>query len=385
MEVSPAQMMEGSEVNTDRDLVGQLGSVASHEASAEIWLEPRESSSPNPRDGQSETPILNQVNSFMGEVASTLKEMVTELKSLRRDNDYGSSNNPQQPIQQCASLQDGLVQDGYVEDRQFFTSERDGRQQIRRPVVPAARGEFDENNSHFPVGYGASRVRSSSRAHSGSPARRDDVARAQASSRAHGRYQYPRRNGHPRRWPDGDQSTGRRVSGHGQPNFKIPPFTGKEDWAVWIAKYEAIAHRYGWREEDKLDNLLPRIEDQASEIAFSQLPTCVLDDYSYLVEELTRRYRVVETSRSFAAKFSRRSQRHGETAENYAAELKMLYDKAHKNRERNVRDEDLVRRFLDGLVDQEAKFKVEYHKEPKNIDAAVFHVVNLVELKKQLS
>ena len=173
----------------------------------------------------------------------------------------------------------------------------------------------------------------------------------------------------------------RRVSGYSQPNFKIPPFTGKEDWAVWIAKYEAIARRYRWGEEDKLDNLLPRIEGQASEFVFCQLPPDALDDYEFLVSELTRRYRVVETNRSFAAKFSRRNQRHGETAENYAAELKMLYDKAHKNRARSVRDEDLVRRFLDGLLDQEAKFEVEYHKEPKNIDEAVFHVVNLIQMK----
>ena len=59
----------------------------------------------------------------------------------------------------------------------------------------------------------------------------------------------------------------------------------------------------------------------------------------------------------------------------------MLYDKAHKNRARSVRDDDLVRRFLDGLLDQEAKFEVEYHKEPKNIDEAVFHVVNLIQMK----
>lgn len=360
MEVSPAQAMDGSRAHTDGDLVGQPG-VASHEASTEIWMEPRESSSPNLRDGQIETPVLNQVNSFMGEVASALKEVVSELKSLGRDNGCGSSNYPQQPIQQFASRRDGLVQDGYVEDGQFFSSERDGPQQMRRPVVPAARGEYDENNSHFPVGYGASRART--------------------NSHAQGRYHDPQGAGQPRHWPEGDRSTGRRVSGHGQPNFKIPPFTGKEDWAVWFAKFEAIARRYGWGEDDKLDNLLPRIEGQASEFVFSQLPLCALDDYGYLVEELTRRYRVVETSRSFAAKFSRRNQRHGETAENYAAELKMLYDKAHKNRERTVRDEDLVRRFLDGLVDQEAKFEVEYHKEPKNIDEAVFHVVNLVQLK----
>ena len=27
-------------------------------------------------------------------------------------------------------------------------------------------------------------------------------------------------------------------------NIKVPPFTGKDDWAVWLAKFEAISNRY---------------------------------------------------------------------------------------------------------------------------------------------
>jgi hypothetical protein len=142
-----------------------------------------------------------------------------------------------------------------------------------------------------------------------------------------------------------------------------------------------MAYRYGWSEEDKLDNLIPRIEGQAAEFVFSQLPTEILNDYYELKSELTRRYRVIETSRSFAAKFTRRNQRHGETAEEYAADLKRLYGKAYGHRDRRIRDEDLVRKFLDGLLDQDTKFEVEYHKEPKDIDEAVYHVVNLIQTK----
>ncbi|KAH3809015.1 hypothetical protein DPMN_137378 [Dreissena polymorpha] len=72
------------------------------------------------------------------------------------------------------------------------------------------------------------------------------------------------------------------------------------------------------------------IEGQASEFVFAQLLTAVLSDYHELTTELTRRYRVIETSRSFAAKFSRRNQKHVEKAEDNTAELKRLYDKAHK-------------------------------------------------------
>ncbi|KAH3712921.1 hypothetical protein DPMN_072681 [Dreissena polymorpha] len=53
----------------------------------------------------------------------------------------------------------------------------------------------------------------------------------------------------------------------------------------------------------------------------------------------------------------------------------MLYDREHPHRDRRTRDKDLVRRFLDGLQDEEVKFEVEYHKEPTTIDEAVYNVV----------
>ena len=164
-------------------------------------------------------------------------------------------------------------------------------------------------------------------------------------------------------------------------NVKIPSFTGKEDWSTWIARFEAVAFRYRWGREERLDQLLPRIEGQASEFVFTQLPSSIVQNYDDLIAELNSRYRRIETARSFAMKFSSRIQANGETAEDYAADLKRLYDRAHGYRDRRTRDEDLVRRFLDGLRDDEIKFQVEHHKEPSNIDEAVFHVVNLIQTR----
>jgi hypothetical protein len=158
---------------------------------------------------------------------------------------------------------------------------------------------------------------------------------------------------------------------------KIPAFTGSEDWVVWITRFEAIAQRWGWTENEMLDQLLPRIEGHAANFVFSQLHLSLLHSYRDLKVELNNRYRTIETPRLFASKFSKRSQKVGETAEEFAAELKVLYDKAHGFRDRKTRDEDLVRRFLDGLRDDEIRFAVEYGKEPETVDEAVFHVVNL--------
>ncbi|XP_060590512.1 uncharacterized protein LOC132745582 [Ruditapes philippinarum] len=99
---------------------------------------------------------------------------------------------------------------------------------------------------------------------------------------------------------------------------------------------------------------------------------------------MNNRFRVVETTRSFAAKISRRNQKSGENVEDYAADLKIIYDKAHGYRDRRTREEDLVRRFLDGLRDEEVRFEIEFHKEPETIDEAVYNVVNFVQTQNSV-
>ena len=167
----------------------------------------------------------------------------------------------------------------------------------------------------------------------------------------------------------------------GSGDIKIPPFNGKEEWKVWVSRFETVADRKGWSEETKLDNILPKLQGKAGEFVFTQLSRRTLSCYSELIKELNSRFRVVETRKTYAAKFSQRAQRNGETAEEFAAELKRLYAKAYKFRDEQTRQEDLVRRFLDGLRDSDARFEVEYNKEPENIDEAVYHVVNFVQTK----
>lgn len=75
-------------------------------------------------------------------------------------------------------------------------------------------------------------------------------------------------------------------------------------------------------------------------------------------------------------------QKHDETVEEYAAELKRLYSKAYTPREHQTRQEDLVRRFLDGLKDCKTRFEIEFHKEQR-IGDAVYHAVNLIQTRRR--
>ena len=127
--------------------------------------------------------------------------------------------------------------------------------------------------------------------------------------------------------------------------------------------------------------MLPRLQGNAGEFVYGQLSHQTRTNYKELVQEINSRFRIVETRKTFQVQFSKRSHKHGESVEEYAAELKRLYDKAYKDRGHNTRREDLLRRFLDGLMDGHAKFHVEYVKEPDNIDQAVYEVVNFSEMK----
>ena len=95
---------------------------------------------------------------------------------------------------------------------------------------------------------------------------------------------------------------------------------------------------------------------------------CVRNNVDTLLGELGYRFRRVETARTFGSKFSNSAQKPGETVEDFGAELKTLYDKAHPNRDGQTRQEDLLRRFLDGLFDEGTRMQVEFVKEPMDID-----------------
>ena len=172
-------------------------------------------------------------------------------------------------------------------------------------------------------------------------------------------------------------------AGHGREGPRLPAFMGKESWKVWLNRFEDVAEQRGWTDADKLNELLPKLQGVAGEFVYGQLSRRIRRSYQELIQELNNRFRKVESTKAFGAQFSCRQQKAGETVEEYAAELKRLYDKAHPHRDNVTRCEDLLRRFLDGLMDDRARMQVEYVKDPPDIDCAVFEVVNYLETCKR--
>ena len=179
---------------------------------------------------------------------------------------------------------------------------------------------------------------------------------------------------------DEDISNNSRTRHRGN-SSRLPPFTASEPWKVWFNRFRDVARLKRWTCDEKLAELLPKLQGKAGEFVYGQLSRDVRSDYKLLTEELEHRFHKVETTRTYAALFSNRTQKSGETVEEYAAELKRLYDKAHARRDRETRKEDLLRRFLDGLFDEKVRFHVEYVKEPSDIDEAVYQVVHFLATK----
>ena len=96
---------------------------------------------------------------------------------------------------------------------------------------------------------------------------------------------------------------------------KLPIFTGKEPWNVWFNRFTEVADRRRWSEEERLDEILPRLQGTAGEFLFGQLRREVRCNYVQLVSELNSRYRVVVTQKTYGAQFSHRNQKANESVE----------------------------------------------------------------------
>ena len=179
---------------------------------------------------------------------------------------------------------------------------------------------------------------------------------------------------------DEDTPIIRHTRDHHSP--KLPPFTGEnETWQVWFNRFTDVAGRKGWSKAQKLDELLPRLQGPAGDFVYGQLPRSTREHFKELARELEYRFRKIETEATFRTKFNNRKQKMGESAEAFSSELKRLYDKAYPRRDKQTRQEDLLRRFLEGLAEEKISQTVEYVKNPEDIDRAVYEVVVLVESK----
>ena len=166
---------------------------------------------------------------------------------------------------------------------------------------------------------------------------------------------------------------------------KLPPFTGDERWEVWFNRFTAVADMRHWDDATKLAEMVPQLQGKAGEFAFGQLQSSTLKSFKRLTKEMKSRFGEIKRTKTYAMQFNRRNQQSNESVEEYAAELKRLFDRAYPHRDAATRQEDLVARFLLGISDDKARVHVELNKEPKTIDQAVYHAVNYIEATQRVN
>ena len=140
---------------------------------------------------------------------------------------------------------------------------------------------------------------------------------------------------------DSSESESENKSVQGK-HVKIPAFTGEESWNIWYTRLKEIATRQHWSIDDKLDVLLLKVHGLAADFVFDQLSSETRQDYKALTTALKNRFRKVANPKLYIMKFDACNQRRNQTAEDYAAQLKMLYEEAFPRRNGQVKNEDLL-------------------------------------------
>ena len=92
-------------------------------------------------------------------------------------------------------------------------------------------------------------------------------------------------------------------------NVKLPPFNGKQKWKVWFNRFTEIAERYQWSSGECLNQMLPKLQGDAGEFVFGELPKRIRSNYPELIAELENRFRKIETPKSYTVTAFRKMER----------------------------------------------------------------------------
>jgi hypothetical protein len=75
-----------------------------------------------------------------------------------------------------------------------------------------------------------------------------------------------------------------------------------------------------------LPELLPRLQDASGDFVYDQLSSTITKSYKKLSRELGNRFGEVDTTRMYISKFNNRRQMFNESIQEFAADLKIIYN-----------------------------------------------------------
>ena len=145
---------------------------------------------------------------------------------------------------------------------------------------------------------------------------------------------------------------------------QLPPiskFSGDEKlddnttFPEWLEQFEMVANLAGWGDQAKLVNLTTRLKGSA----YAFLRSCTPQqrgNYSAIVQDLKKRFVPVQIEAIQSGLFHERRQKQGESVDEYAQDLRRLYQKAYSQAQKGssaaqkMGESVLAYQFVSGLL-----------------------------------
>ena len=137
---------------------------------------------------------------------------------------------------------------------------------------------------------------------------------------------------------------------------KVPTFDGtvSAQFRPWIIQFEAIAGHQCWTLGERVVRLVSSLTGPAANLLIG-MTMGQLDDYTFLVARLSRRYDPPEREEAHRAELRARTRRRNESADEFAENLKNLAQRAYTSADQNMLDNLVVERFHEGHGNEELK------------------------------
>ena len=152
----------------------------------------------------------------------------------------------------------------------------------------------------------------------------------------------------------------------------LPAFDDStEDFQTWKLRLESIAEIYNWMENQKRCVVMSSLRGEPAKFVFKALGPEVRNDYKALIEKLTTGFTKFKSKKVYRAKYRNLKQEPGQSEQELAATIKMIYGRAFPGRDRKISQEDMVSKFLEALHDNDQHTALEYPTVPETLDAAL--------------
>ena len=143
---------------------------------------------------------------------------------------------------------------------------------------------------------------------------------------------------------------------HPSSSPKVPTFDGtvSAQFHPWIIQFEAIARHQCWTLGERVVRLVASLTGPAANLLID-MTMGQLDDYTFFVARLSRRYDPPEREEAHRAELRACTRRRNESADEFAENLKNLVQRTYTSADQNMLDNLVVERFREGHGNEELK------------------------------